>query len=216
MKPNAFTFAVVADQIGSRDGSDLVPTALTHLASLDLVLPFERTAGDEIQALVSSPDALVSAISTLTRLAGWRLGVGFGSVDQPLPASTRAARGPAYLAAREAIGAARKAPTSFALRVSPTVSAARYGELSEDAQAAETAIWLWRGVLTRRSQEGWELMDLLDSGSTNAEAARHLGISPSAVSQRLTAAAREEGRRGADLCQRLLSDLLQHGEGDFR
>ncbi|PKQ32620.1 MAG: transposase [Actinobacteria bacterium HGW-Actinobacteria-2] len=214
MKPNAFTFAVVADQINSRADDDLVPAALAHLEQVPTVLPFERTAGDEIQGLLDSPDALVAAILTLTRISGWRVGVGLGLVDQPLPNSTRAARGPAYLAARAAITAARKQPTSFALRVAETVGGDRYGDSVAAGEAAETAVWLWRGVLTRRTPEGWELMDLLDRGYTKADAARELGISPSAVSQRLATAAREEGLRGAALCQRLFIECLTIAEGE--
>lgn len=214
MKPSAFTFAVVADQISSRTDDDLVPAALAQLQPIPAVLAFERTAGDEIQGLLDSPAALVSTITALTRLAGWRIGVGVGTVDLPLPSSTRAARGPAYLAARDAITAARRQPTSFAMRVAETVSSGRYPELVAAGEAAETAVWLWRGVLTRRSSEGWELLDLLELGQTNADAARTLGISPSAVSQRLTAAAREEGRRGAALCQRLFTQCLEIAEGD--
>jgi hypothetical protein len=204
MKPAAFTFAIVADQISSRAGADRVPNALAALSDVTALLPFERTAGDEIQALLIDPSALVSSILRLTRLAGWRVGVGFGTVESPLPSSTRAARGPAYLAAREAIGAARRQPTGLALRLGQAVTATRYGELHDAATDAETALWLWRGGLSRRSQEGWELMDLLDSGLTNTEAAKTLGVSPSAVSQRLAAAAREESRRGALLCEGML------------
>lgn len=143
----------------------------------------------------------------LTRLADWRIGIGVGTVQQPLPSSTRAARGPAYFAARDAVSAARRQPTGFALRLPDTVSGPGYRELDDTAQDAETAIWLWRGLLSRRSQEGWELMDLLDAGLSNAEAARRLNITPSAVSQRLSAAAREEGHRGATLAARLLTRL---------
>jgi hypothetical protein len=212
MKSSAFTFAVVADQISSRTDIDLVPAALAQLEAVHTVLPFERTAGDELQGLLDSPAALVATIGALTRLAGWRLGVGLGPVDQPLPDSTRAARGPAYLAARSAITAARKQPTSFALRVAESVGDDRYGELVAAGEAAETAVWLWRGVLTRRSPEGWELMDLLDLGHHKADAARELGISASAVSQRLASAAREEGLRGAALCQRLFAECLTIAE----
>ncbi len=214
MKFTGFTFALISDQVASRDGADLVPDALAALVDVSAVLPFERAAGDEIQALLLDPTSLVGAISQLTRLSGWRIGVGVGTVETPLPASTRAARGPAYLAAREAIGAARRQPTAFALRLDRSVSATRYRELDAAVKDAETAIWLWRSTLSRRSQEGWELMDLLDAGLTNAEAAKALGISPSAVSQRLAAAAREEGRRGAALSARLLARLQLLGEPD--
>jgi len=211
MKEEGFTFALIADQVSSRTGADAVPAALDALARLDCVLPFERTAGDEVQALIARPESVVDAVVGLTRLAGWRIGVGIGTVDTPLPSSTREARGPAYVAAREAINVARRQPTGFALRLADGVTGDGYGELGLAAEDAETAVWLLRGTLARRSKEGWELMDLLDSGITGAEAAARLGISRSAVSQRLGASAREEGRRGAALATRLLGHVQDLG-----
>ena len=211
MKESGFTFAVIADQVSSRTGADAVPEALQALASLECILPFERTAGDEVQALLGRADGVVAVVTTLTRLSGWRIGVGAGEVDAPLPSSTREARGPAYLAARDAITTARRQPTGFALRLPADVSDAGYGELRQAATDAETAIWLLRGALARRSREGWELMDLLDSGLSSAEAAERLGISRSAVSQRLGASAREETVRGGQLASRLLGRVQQLG-----
>lgn len=212
MKEVGFTFALIADQISSRTGADAVPDALAGLTGLDCLLPFERTAGDEVQALLVAPEAVVESVVRLTRLSGWRIGVGVGSVDAPLPSSTREARGPAYLAARDAVTIARKQPTGFALRAPADVGGEAYGDLLDAATDAETAIWLLRGTLARRSREGWELMDLLDAGLTGAEAAERLGISRSAVSQRLTASAREEGARGARLAARLLARVQDLGD----
>lgn len=207
MKSSAFTFVLTADQVKSRSGQDRVPEALDALAGVALVLPFERTAGDEIQGLADDPLSVVTAVVRLTRLEDWRIGIGAGAVDDPLPESTRAARGPAYLAARAAIAEARHAPTSLALGLAPGVGGDGYGELDELARDAESALWLLRSVLGRRSPEGWELMDLLDQGLTNARAAAALGVSPSAVSQRLNRAARQEERRGVELAARLLGRL---------
>lgn len=213
MKPEAFTFVVLADQVDSRSGADRVPAALDALAGLDFVLPFERTAGDEVQGLSGDPAAVVAAVLRLTRLDGWRLGIGAGTVETPLPDSTRAARGGAYLAARTAIGASRHAPTGLALALDPAVGVDRYGEVIGTASDAEAALWLLRSVLARRSAEGWELMDLLDQGLSNAEAAARLGISASAVSQRLGRAARQEVLRGAALCVHLLARLQDASAG---
>lgn len=214
MKPETFTFAIIADQVASRENPDRVPSALSILRRIPTELPFERTAGDEIQALLRHPSAVVEAIGLLTRLSDWRIGIGVGPVQLPLPASTREARGPAYFAARDAVADARRQPTSFALRLPETVSGDRYRELHQAAIDAETGIWLWRGTLARRSPEGWELMDLLDAGYSNAQAAKALHISPSAVSQRLQAASREEGHRGAELAMRLLNRIPQLNEID--
>lgn len=212
MKSTAFTYVILADQVSSRGGADGVPAALARLGPAlgdRLVLPFERTAGDEIQGLCGDPAEVVDAVCELTRLGGWRIGIGVGGVETPLPASTREARGEAYVAARKAIGNARSSPTQLALlEADGTVGGDDYGG-RVDATDAETALWLLRGVLQQRSQEGWELMDLLDQGLTGAEAATTLGISPSAVSQRLSRARRAEATRGAALATRLLARLAE-------
>lgn len=210
MKPTDFTLVLTADQVASRTNPDGVPAALQALASLRTLLPWERTAGDEIQALFLSAADVIEAVGILTRLGGWRIGLGCGPVEAPLPNSTRAARGAAYLAARDALTAARREPTSLALRRRTAVGGDDYSH-DHAAERAETALWLWRGLLARRSQEGWELMDLLDTGLSRADAARRLGVSPSAVSQRLAVAGRQEGLRGAHLCVSLLEALASEG-----
>jgi hypothetical protein len=206
VKSSAFRFVVIADQVDSRTESDRVPLALDALSGVGLLLPYERTAGDEIQGLAATGVSVVASVIGLTRLAGWRIGIGFGPVDEPLPESTRAARGDAYLAARTAINSARRSPVALALVAGDSVRDGGYGDLVEDA---ETALWLLRSTLARRSPEGWELMDLLDQGLTNAQAAERLGISPSAVSQRLGRAARTEAERASLLATRLLDRMLE-------
>lgn len=209
MKSLSFSFVLIADQVGSRTADDRVPAALAALGDLAVALPFERTAGDEIQGLLDDPRSVVTAITRLTRLGGWRIGLGGGTVDTPVPTSTRAARGPAYLAARAAIDSARTAPAELALALPAGVRGAANGEVNDAAEDAEAALWLLRTVLARRSEEGWELMDLLDKGFTNARAAQRLGISPSAVSQRLSRASRTEVDRGSQLAARLLGRVQE-------
>src|SRR5688500_19628182 len=107
-------FVLTADQKRSTRHGDRVPEALAALADLavagstgaarendgsGVALPFERTVGDEIQGLLSTPAAAVRAVTALVRLGGWRMGLGIGAVDTPLPDSTRAASGPAFVAA---------------------------------------------------------------------------------------------------------------------
>jgi len=194
-------FVVMADQEGSRRHGDRVPAALARLhRTTPARLAFERTAGDELQGLVDSPRAVVDAVVALTREGGWRVGLGIGDVEEPLPDSTRAARGTAYLAAREALAAARSSATALALR---TVGTDDYR--ADEVADAEAALRLVRAVLARRTGEGWQIVDLYDEGLTGAQAARRLGISPSAVSQRLRRAAHDEVGAGERLARRLLA-----------
>lgn len=187
-------FAITADQRRSRTSDDQVPPALDRLSALpDFELGFERTAGDEIQGLTSDARACVDAVVELTRLGGFRIGVGVGDVELPLPTSTRAARGPAYVFAREAVA---QHGALLALRADDL----------EKARLAETALLALVHTVARRSPEGWQVIDLVNQGLTGAAAARKLGISASAVSQRLSAAEHSLGDRLRDLACHLLNN----------
>lgn len=200
---------VTADQRNSRRAADRVPAALAALdtATADrLALPFERTVGDEIQALTRDPGAVVDIVLTLTRLDDWHVGIGVGPVDQPLPVSTREARGPAYLAARTAVDEARIAPSNLRLVAAETVGTGPYGETA--ARRAEAALVMLRALVARRTAEGWEVIDMLDATGSGKLAAQRLGVSPSAVSQRAARAARAESRLGAELARSLLAEAM--------
>jgi len=191
---------LTVDQRGSTKlaATDRVPDTLAGLADLGLLRPFERTAGDEFQGVVDDPTVLVTAVERLLREDGWNIGIGIGAVDEPLPDSTRAGRGPAYLHAREAVTTAKSAP--WRLRV-----------VGDDpgVRSLETALWLWAHVLGRRTARGWEVADLVDAGATYDEAAQRLGVTPSAISQRAQAAGIVEGRRARELVTGLVGGLLQ-------
>lgn len=216
MKPDDLSIwaVVTADQRNSRRSADRVPEALEALQSAvgdRFRLTFERTAGDEVQGLTGDPGAVVDAVLTLTRLPDWHLGIGLGPVELPLPGSTREARGPAYLAARAAVEQARSAPAHLRLlgpetTAAGTVGAGFYGE--DVVQQAESALVLLRALVSRRTPEGWEIMDVLNETGSGAAAAARLGISPSAVSQRSTRSARRESELGAELCRRLLARAM--------
>lgn len=203
---NGVPVAVVnVDQQASRRSPDLVPTALAELSRVDgLLLGFERTAGDEVQGVCGTPSAVVDLVLRLTRLGGWRIGIGIGPVEMPLPTSTRQARGAAYLVAREAIETRR---TAQSLRLISAlqgeghgdVSAATYGGLQEAAWYSESALIALRALAGRRTSEGWEVIELATRTGTQREVAQQLGITQAAVSQRLTAAAVDEVDRLREL-----------------
>ena len=191
---------LTVDQDASRSGPDEVPAALAALAAVPCLLPFERTVGDEFQGLLDDPTALPAALEPLLRADAWNIGIGIGEVESPLPEQARAGRGPAYLAAREAVTAAKASPWRF--RASGPTDAAR---------ALESAVGLWAALLARRTSRGWEVADLVDQGLTYDETASRLSISQSAVSQRAAAAGIAEGRRARELVEYLTRSAL---EGD--
>jgi hypothetical protein len=192
---------LTADQQHSRTGPDHVPATLERLADVPQLRGFERTAGDEFQGVLDHPAAIATALELLLRSGEWNVGLGFGPVDLPLPSSTRAGSGEAFLRAREAVTAAKSSP--WHLRVVDGTGAG-------PARALETTLWLWAAVLARRTPRGWEVAELVDAqGLSYEEAGRRLGITQSAVSQRAQAAGIVEGRRARELVTYLAAQLVE-------
>lgn len=199
-------FVVTADQQGSRRSTDQVPALLAGLPDLSgMLLPFERTVGDEVQAVFDDPASVVEVTLHLLRLGGWSVGIGAGPVLEPLPASTREASGPAFIAAREAVEAAKNRGRPVAVAVRGAGPAA--------ARDAEAVLTLLGSVLARRSPAGWAAVDAARDamartgadGPVQQRAAERLGISQQAVSQRLRAAQWAEERAALPTAARLLA-----------
>src|SRR4051812_17930662 len=171
-------FVLTVDQRASRRGPDRVPEIMRRLAgAAELLLPFERTAGDEFQGVLTDAEATVAVVLQLVRDGGWSIGVGAGRIQSPLPSSTRAATGPAFLSARRAVEAAKQRPARLAVRGAAPVDAG-------DAQAVLSALAV---LIDRRSEQAWEAIGLVSGGATQAQAAATLGVSRQAVGQRLAA-----------------------------
>ncbi len=176
-------FAITADQVGSRASADLVDeklAALDALGGAKLVLPADRTAGDEIQVATEDPATALGMVLHLTRDGHWSVGLGIGDVRLPLPEATRAITGSAFILARDAVAVAKKKPTRFAIAVDD-------GRLP-DGLLLEPLIDLVLHLRDRRTPQGWQLHDLLRTGITQAEAAGRLGVTPQAVSLRAQSA----------------------------
>ncbi|GAB3622303.1 hypothetical protein GCM10027418_03850 [Mariniluteicoccus endophyticus] len=205
-------YAVInADQRGSRRSVDRVPDALAALAGVDgLVLGFERTAGDEVQGLAADAVTVVEVVERLARLdaagdRGWRIGIGLGHVDDLGGiGSTREARGEAYVRAREAVERAGRAPSRICV-----VGAAR--------AYAEDALVVLRALLDRRTPKGWEVVDALRAAggedAVQSVVAETLGVTESAVSQRLERATWRESQRAAALVRHHLGEELGESDG---
>lgn len=191
-------FVVTTDQRDSRTTRDLVPDAVdavTAAVGPRLTFAPERTAGDEVQLATEDPAAVLEVVLTLTRTGRWSVGVGVGDIERPLPDSVRAGRGEAFVRARDAVERAKRAVTRLAIT----------GD--EEARDAEALIRLLIELRDRRSPEGWEIYDLLSSGLTQRDAAARLGITESAVSLRVKAAALRAEEAAVPALERALGRL---------
>ncbi|MCP2195258.1 Winged helix-turn-helix DNA-binding [Williamsia deligens] len=167
-----------------------MPDLVARFTQTPLLRPFDRTAGDEVQAVTDDPEVVVDVVMELVALGGWSVGVGVGAVEEPLPMVTRAGRGPAFEAARTAVTRAKRAPGNVSLAG---------GDPSRAADAS-AVLALLAIVVARRSPEGHEAVALVRSGVSQSDIAEQLGISKQAVSQRLSVAewqAERDGRAAA-------------------
>lgn len=172
-------FALTADQVDSRHGDDLVDGELIALAQIGgahLLLPPDRSAGDELQVATPDAGAALAMVLHLTRSEHWSVGLAIGEVRYPLPESTRALAGSAFVLARSAVETAKKRPARFAL----AIETGRH----PDSATLQPLIELLLQLRARRTREGWELADLLSEGLGQKQAAQRLGITPQAVSLR--------------------------------
>jgi hypothetical protein len=189
---------LTVDQRHSRRTRDRVDALLRDLADrADLLRPFERTAGDEVQAVADRADVAVDLTLLLVRENAWSVGIGVGAVDEPLPASTRAGSGPAFTRARAAVTAAKNRATGLAV-VGPADDGGA-------ARRAQTALDLVAALLQRRTVRGAEAVALAREGLNQLEVAGRLGVSKQAVSQRLQAADWHLEVPGRELAVHLLS-----------
>lgn len=196
-------FVLTADQRDSRANADLVPSALTVVnghGTPALALAPERTAGDELQVAIADPATVLAVVLELTRTRQWSVGVGVGDVETPLPASVRAARGEAFVNARDAVDRSKKTPTRLAI-TAPSGGA-----------DAEALVRLLVELRDRRSPEGWEVYDLLAAGHSQREAAEILTISQGAVSLRAKAAGLRAEEAAVPALERVLSRLDRAGD----
>ena len=160
-------YVVTIDQRGSRATDDRVPGLLEALRGVDCVSSFERTAGDEVQGLLDQAPAVRAALLIALRGGDWHCGVGVGEVDEgSFESGTRAGRGTAYLAARDAVEAAKHLTGSVAVRV-PSDAHARVTNWAADSES----VWeLVARLVLDRTEAQWRVVDAVDLAATQAAA----------------------------------------------
>lgn len=190
------------DQQASRRVGDRVDDLLADLAPLSprLVRAFERTVGDEVQTVLDDPVLAVDVVLDVLRRGGWTVGVGAGPVDTPLPASTRAGSGAAFVHARTAVERAKSRARAVPLAVDGAVPLA--------ARDCDAVLTLTAAIAARRTPSGWAVVDAVRAGDPDVrqeDVAAALGITQQAVSQRLRAALWTEEVAARSAAARLLA-----------
>lgn len=197
MKSRPEFAALIGDLVGSRtslDRGDLHARLLDTLREVNALLPPLRplwiTAGDEFQGTYATVGAAVQA-SLLVRLRltpehDVRHGIGWGSATV-LDEAGGIEDGPAWWAARAGIESAARGERSAAGR------ALRTAYVLADGADGPAPGWVNAGLVLRDervsglSERSLSVLRGLLSGQTQRDIAESLGISASAVSQRVRA-----------------------------
>lgn len=196
MKRNA-SVAVIGDLLGSRGSGDraALHRALARAvdevnARLDPATPLRITVGDEYQGVFDTVGEAVHA-TLLVRLMllpdhDVRHGLGRGETTV-LAEDPRVEDGPAWWAARDAIEAVEAAEARAATRRLRTAYVVAPGVEGPEAGAVNAALVLRDEVVSGLSARAVSVLRGLLSGEAQRDIADRLGISPSAVSQRIRA-----------------------------
>jgi hypothetical protein len=190
---------LTVDQRDSGSSEDLVASwadRLNQEFQAAMRLPFVRTAGDEMQALLTDGDALVEVVLRFLDGGVWWVGIGLGDPN-PLGDTARDSRGPAFRSARVAVEEAKRRPWGCSVQ----------GEPEWAAVVLDGTIALLERIRSARTRRGAELAALALSGTRQADIATRLGISRQAVSKQLRSAGLEEEKLGRQAAAELLRNV---------
>lgn len=194
-------YVLTIDQRGSSTDIDRVPALLEGLRLTGGLRPtggrFERSVGDEVQGVLSEPADVVEVALHALRSGLWYVGIGIGSVNEPLPESPREGSGAAFVAAREAVDRAKAAASHVPLAVMSggvrrAAAETGRGEAGTRACAnAEAVLRLVGRLVQERTEAQWRVVDALrarngrDPGrhGQQKQVAQELGISEQSVSR---------------------------------
>ena len=197
MKPGPERAALIGDLVGSRtslDRGDLHGRLLDALREVNALVsplrPLWITAGDEFQGTYATVGAAVQA-SLLIRLRlapehDVRHGIGWGSTTV-LDETGGIEDGPAWWAARAGIESAERGERSAAARALRTAYVLADGADGPDPGWVNAGLVLRDERVSGLSERSLSVLRGLLSGQTQRDIAESLGISASAVSQRVRA-----------------------------
>lgn len=186
---------LIGDLVGSRGARDRSALHARFEQALAAVnearsplVPLYITAGDECQgSFAGVGEAAAAALRLRLELlpeADLRFGIGWGAVTV-LTARPRVEDGPAWWAARAAIEAVATDGDRAALRWTRTAYRVAPDTAGPDEAAVNAALRLRDQLVGPLTERSLRLLDGLLRGETQVRLAEDLGITPSAVSQRI-------------------------------
>lgn len=202
-------FAIYASYRGrSRRRAAYVRSVAEALAAGGRVDRAEVVGVSDLRCVAGDPELAGGVILSLVQAGDFALGVGAVVGSEAEDADPSLAAAAAVIHPRQRAGSVR---VRIEWGDSPGIPAP--GRAAEVAQDVEAAFVLLGYVLARRTEEGRAATALLRAGYSQSEAARELGITKQAMSQRLAAAGWQAEQSGWSLAVRMLARIDELGGG---
>ncbi|MCW2736079.1 SatD family protein [Nocardioides sp.] len=188
---------VIGDLVGSRRSVDRAAAHARFEQAIEAInttyappVPLRITVGDEFQGIFAGlGDAITATLRLRMALlpdVDVRQGIGWGRV-LVLAEDPRVEDGPGWWAARAAIEMAEGYERKAALRAVRTAYVAADDEPGPDQALVNAALMSRDQIVSGLSERSMSVLDGLMRGKRQQDIADDLGISPSAVSQRVRA-----------------------------
>jgi hypothetical protein len=180
-------FVVTINQRDTREAGDQVDQLIAGLTAHSDLLSFERTVGDECQAVLENPGSAVEAALLALRPRRWNVGIGICSsvnITDGLIASRRAVVRAAETGRSDALRAGALPLRVVAAQPVPG-EAPRAAPVTVLAEEAEAVLRLLGHIVAERTDAEWRVLDLLVPGVRGQQkfVAEALGITAQAVSK---------------------------------
>nr|WP_210150001.1 hypothetical protein [Paeniglutamicibacter terrestris] len=191
-------YVLTLKQRDRRVDGDLVDEMLASLESIPALTPFQRSGPSMVVGVPERAEDAVDVVLRALRSHHWCVGLGVGSLYEPVPQTAKYLQGTALGYAHTALERSEHTGDRIPLSV--------IGAHPDLASEAEAVLRLLGQLVSTRSTAEWAVLDLLTPGVRGQQkvVAAELGISAQAVSKAVVRSAWVEEWAARPAAARLL------------
>ena len=199
-------YVVTLKQRDRRESGDHGDELLQHLSHIPALTPFQRSGSTLLIGAPETAENTVDAVLVALRHPRWDVGVGVGSLYEPVPRDAQYLQGTALGYSQTAVERAEHTGDRVPLSI--------IGPDMQLSGEAEAVLRLLGQIVATRSVAEWAVLDLLTPGLRGQQklVAAELGISAQAVSKAVVRSAWVEEWAARPAAARLLTWIDAPGQ----